>query len=271
MIVVIKIGGAAGINQNLTGLANDLKSLVDAGNQILLIHGGSAEVDALGERLGVPMRYITSPSGVRSRYTDSATMEVFIMAMAGRVNTELVRQLQVVGVKAVGITAISGGMFYGERKTAIRSVEGSKVKLIRDDLSATLTSVDTALVEHLLAGGYLPVVCPLVLAQGGEVCNIDADRAAAALATALRADQLILLSNVPGLLEDVSNPSSLIRCIRVGEAESYEEIASAGMKKKLAAAVAAVRSGVKRAVIADGRVEAPATRAIRSEGTVVTP
>lgn len=270
-MIVIKVGGAAGISQSLSLLARDLKSLIDAGDQVVLVHGGSAEVDALGERLGVPMRYITSPSGVRSRYTDNATMEALIMAMAGRVNTELVRQLQVAGVKAAGITAISGGVFSGERKTAIRSVEGPKVKVIHDDLSATLTRVDTALLERLLSGGYLPVVCPLVLARGGEVCNIDADRAAAALATALRADQLILLSNVPGFLKDVGDPGSLVRRMSAEEAESCEKLASAGMKRKLAAAVSAVRSGVKRAVIADARVEAPATRAIRLEGTVITP
>jgi len=270
VLIVVKIGGARGVSQHLAALSRDISSVASTDKAMVILHGGSAEVDALGERLGVAMRHITSPSGYTSRYTDPATMEVFVMAMAGQINTELVRQFQTHGINAVGLTGLDGGFLRGERKAAIRSLEGSKVKIIRDDLSGSIKSVNVSLVNTLALAGYVPVICPLMLADSGEACNVDADRAAASVAMALKAELLVFLTNVPGVLRDIEDPSSLVRHVDPYEAEGHEKLTSGGMRKKLVAAAEAVRGGVLRAVISDARCEEPLTRAIRGEGTVVS-
>lgn len=270
-MLVIKIGGASGIRDHLAALAADIATAVRDGGSVVVVHGGSDEVNTLSERLGIPAKFIKSPSGHVSRYTDPQAMEAFIMAMAGTVNTELVRQLRAHGVNALGVSGLDGGLFAGERKTAIRAIEGAKIKVIRDDLSATITKVNTALIQTLVAAGYVPVVCPMVLADTGEVCNVDADRAAAALARALGAGQLVFFTNVPGLLRDVNDPSTVVPTIQAGRAEAFEALAGGRMKKKFAAALEAVQSGVAQAVIADARRDRPLARALAGEGTVLVP
>jgi acetylglutamate/LysW-gamma-L-alpha-aminoadipate kinase len=270
MLIVVKIGGAAGIGAHLPALAVDIASVVRGGEDVVVVHGGSDEVDTLGDRLGVARRRIESPSGHSSRYTDPATMEVFIMATAGLVNTRLVEALRAAGVNAAGLSGVDGGLLTGERKTAVRSVEGGKVKVIRDDLSAAITAVNASLLRLLLANGYVPVVAPMVLATTGETCNVDADRAAAAIASALGAAALVLLTNVPGLLTDPADHSTLVRRMRAADAGRYEPFAAGRMKKKLLAAVEAVRGGAGRSVIGDARRERPLTLALAGEGTEVT-
>ncbi len=270
-MLVIKIGGAAGIRDHLAALAADIAAATRDGGGLVVVHGGSDEVNTLSERLGIAPKFIKSPSGHVSRYTDPQAMEVFTMAMAGTVNTELVRQLRAHGINAFGVSGVDGGLLTGERKTAIRSIEGAKIKVIRDDLSATIDKVNTVLIETLVAAGYVPVVCPMVLATTGEVCNVDADRAAAALARALGAGRLIFFTNVPGLLRDVNDPSTVIPRIQAGQAEAFEPLAGGRMKKKFAAAVEAVQSGVAQAVIADARRDKPLARALAGEGTVLVP
>ncbi|MDP2871509.1 MAG: [LysW]-aminoadipate kinase [Bacillota bacterium] len=269
-MLVVKIGGAKGIAEHIAALAADIAACARDGARVVVAHGGSAEADELGHRLGVPPRRITSPSGHVSRYTDQATLEVVIMAMAGAVNTALVRALQNCGLPAVGLSGVDGGLLRGTRKEAIRSVEGAKVKLVRDDFSASISSVNTALLGLLLDAGYVPVVCPLVLAQGGEACNVDADRAAAAIARAMGADALILLSNVPGLLRDAGSPGTLLRHITLDLADRYEAVAAGRMKTKYQAAVEAARSGVARAIIADARRDRPVSSALAGQGTVIS-
>jgi acetylglutamate/LysW-gamma-L-alpha-aminoadipate kinase len=271
MLLVIKIGGAKGIGPHIPALASDLAGLVREGTQVVIVHGGSAEADDLGHRLGVPPRRITSPSGHVSRYTNEATLEVVIMAMAGTVNTAITRALQGCGIPALGLTGLDGGLFRGARKEAIRSVEeGGKVRVVRDDFSASISAVNTGLLHLLLDAGYVPVICPLVLSQSGEACNVDADRAAAAIATALGADALILLSNVPGLLREIDRPSTLLTQIKLELADKYAAVAEGRMKAKYQAAVEAARNGVARAIIADARRERPVASALAGQGTVIS-
>lgn len=270
MLLVIKIGGAEGIGEYIPALAADVAGRVRDGARAVIVHGGSAEADKLGHRLGVPPRRIASPSGHVSRYTDQAALEVVIMALAGMVNTAITRALQNCGLPAVGLSGVDGGLLRGQRKEAIRSVEGGKVKLVRDDFSASIMAVNAALLNLLLDAGYIPVVCPLVLSEAGEVCNADADRAAAAIARTLGADALILLSNVPGLLRETGSPGTLLTHIKLELADKYECVAQGRMKAKYQAAVEAARSGVARAIIADARRDLPVSSALAGEGTVIS-
>jgi [amino group carrier protein]-L-2-aminoadipate 6-kinase len=270
MLLVIKIGGAQGIGEHLAALAADIAGCARDGNQVVVVHGGSAEADRLGHRLGVPPRRITSPGGHVSRYSDRETMDVVVMAMAGAVNTALTLALQGHGLPAVGLSGTDGGLLRGTRKQAIRSVEGGRTKVIRDDFSASISAVNTPLLMLLLDAGYVPVICPLVLSEAGEACNADADRAAGAIARAIGADALVLLTNVPGLLRDAANPGTLLTHVTLELADRYEVVAAGRMKAKYQAAVETARGGVGRAIIADARRDRPVSCALAGEGTVIS-
>jgi acetylglutamate/LysW-gamma-L-alpha-aminoadipate kinase len=261
--VVVKVGGAAGNRR--TPLLDELPHRSD----YLLVHGGSEEVDRLGSALGRPAEYFTSPSGVVSRRTDERHLEVLILALAGKVQTELVAALGQRGVRAIGLSGVDGRLLLARRKAGARAVVGGRVVRVPQDLSGTIEQVDTELLRGLLGLGIVPVIGPPALTAGGEIVNVDADRAASAVAGALGADALVLLTNVPGLLERPDDPSSRVPRIAVGEIDRYLPLARGRMRKKLLAAKEAVSAGVRRAIIAPSDVPAPVERALRGEGTVV--
>jgi acetylglutamate/LysW-gamma-L-alpha-aminoadipate kinase len=138
----------------------------------------------LGEALGAPPKFITSPSGYTSRYTDRRTLEIFLMAVNGKLNSLLVEQLQRLGVPAFGLSGMDGGLLQATRKDAIQSMENGKRKVIRDDYTGKIERVNAALLNLLLDAGYLPVIAPLAISEKGEALNVDADRAAAMIAAA---------------------------------------------------------------------------------------
>jgi acetylglutamate/LysW-gamma-L-alpha-aminoadipate kinase len=266
MTVVVKIGGAAGVNA--AAICADVARLAHQGERLVLVHGGSDEANRLGERLDHPPRFVTSPSGFTSRYTDRETLEIFAMATAGRLNTLLVEALQAAGVNALGLTGASGRLLVARHKDTIRAVEDGRVRVLRGDHTGTIEQVNAALLALLLDAGYTPVVAPLALSPAGVLLNVDADRAAAAIAGALRADCLLLLTNVPGLLR--AFPDEASRVAQVGRDGLEEALAWAQgrMKKKVLGAREALERGAGRVVLASGRVESPVERALAGDGTV---
>jgi len=266
-MLVIKIGGAAGIDYG--ALCGDVASIVSSGEQVVLVHGGSAETDALAERLDRPARFITSPSGHVSRYTDRETLEIFAMATA-RLNRLLVERLRGSGVNAIGLSGIDGGLLRAKRHTAIRSVENGRVRVVRDDWSGRVSGADGALLGLLLANGYLPVIAPLALSDAGEMLNVDGDLAAAAVAGALGADTLLLLTNVAGLLRSFPDESSLIAHLDRDQMAAATELAQGRMKKKLLGASEALDQHVARVIIGDGRRPTPIRDALAGAGTHIT-
>ncbi|HEX7003429.1 MAG TPA: [LysW]-aminoadipate kinase [Trueperaceae bacterium] len=266
-MIVVKVGGSAGIDYE--PLCRDVAARVGAGERLVLVHGGSAETNRVAEALGHPPRFVTSPSGYTSRFTDRETLEIFEMVYCGKVNKALVERLQALGVNAVGLSGIDGRVFEGRRKETVRSIEEGKTKLLRGDHTGTVERVNVGLIELLLDAGYLPVLTPPGISFDGVAVNVDGDRAAAALAGALEADVLLLLSNVPGLLRDFPDESTLIREVPAGRVEEYLDFARDRMKKKVLGAAEAVRAGVSRVIFADARVQEPITRALAGEGTVV--
>lgn len=261
---VVKIGGREG-----NDAANLVAGLADL-MPCVLVHGGSSAADDLAARLGRPPKFLQSPSGYTSRHTDAFTIDVVAMAMAGRINTNLVANLQAAGVPAVGLSGVDGRLLVGRRKSAIRSVEGGRVKVVRDDRSGVVESVNVELLTRLLAGGFLPVVSPPILdAEEGIPLNADADRIAARIASALGAEALVLLTNVPGLLREPEDASSLVPSLTRGSLRDAIASSAGGMKKKLLAAQEALEGGVGRVVIADSRREDPVRAALRGGGTVI--
>src|SRR6266568_4831754 len=216
-MMIVKVGGADG---------NDMDNvLIDVAprKDYVLVHGGSKEVDSLAAALGRPPKFLTSPSGVVSRYTDAQTMEVFTMALAGKLNTQIVARLQSMGAKAL---------------------DNGRTMLVRDDHSGTIEQVNVELLEVLLKNGYVPVICPPALTEQGELINTDADRVAAKIASALRAETLLLFTNVPGLLREPSDPSTLIKRVPRDQLDYFMNFAYGRMKKKLIAAKDALEAGV---------------------------
>jgi acetylglutamate/LysW-gamma-L-alpha-aminoadipate kinase len=266
-VIVVKVGGSEGIDYD--ALCDDVAALWQGGQKLILVHGGSAETNRVSEALGHPPRFVTSPSGYTSRFTDRETLEIFEMVYCGKVNKGVVERLQRRGVNAVGLSGLDGRIFEGKHKEKVRSVEDGKVKVLRGDHTGTVERVNVHLLQLLLEGGYLPVLTPPGASYEGTAVNVDGDRAAAAVAVALRVEALLLLSNVPGLLRDFPDESSLIPEIPADRVEEYLEFAQGRMKKKVLGAAEAVQGGVKRVIFGDARVEAPVRAALAGRGTVV--
>ncbi len=266
-VVVVKLGGTEGVD--FAAICRDTAAILSQGKKLVLVHGGSAEANALGEALGTPPRFITSPSGFTSRYTDRKTLEVFAMAVNGKVNTLLVEQLQCLGVNALGLSGLDGRLMEAVRKDTIQSVENGKRKIIRDDYTGKIEKVNTDLLCALLEAGYLPVVAPLAASTAGEALNVDADRAAAMLAMALKADTLLLLTAVPGLMRAFPDESTLIKNLPAAKLEEALNFAEGRMKKKVLGSQEAIAGGVRRVIIADGRTGAPISDALAGSGTII--
>ncbi len=266
-MIVVKIGGSDGINLDL--IVDDIAALAQEGQQMVIIHGGSAETNRVAEALGHPPRFVTSVSGYTSRYTDRKTLEIFEMVYCGKINKGLVERLQRRGINAVGLSGLDGRIFEGPRKAVIKVIENGRRMVLRDDYTGKVERVNTHLLRLLLDNGYLPVLTPPAASYDGEAINVDGDRAAAAVASALGAEQLIILSNVPGLLRDYPDESSLIPHIPRSRVEAAMDFAQDRMKKKVLGAVEALDAGVGRVVFADGRVEQPIRRALAGQGTVI--
>jgi acetylglutamate/LysW-gamma-L-alpha-aminoadipate kinase len=263
-LIVIKLGGGKGIQTE--HLLRELRSMKDW----VLVHGGSDEMNDLSERLGHPPRFVESVSGYTSRVTDQRTVEIIAMASAGKLNVGLVASLQALGINALGLSGVDGRLLEGKRKDAIKVVENGKRKVLRDDYTGTVDRVNTRLLRLLLDNGYFPVVTIPIISDQGEALNTDADRAAAALAGALKADTLVILSNVPGLLKDPADPSTRIASIPKGELESFAQYAQDRMKKKVLGAREALDAGVSRVAFGSANRPDPVSGALSGDGTLIS-
>lgn len=266
-MIVIKVGGSEGIN--LDYVCADVAHLWQSGQSLVLIHGGSHLTNQVAEALGHPPRFVTSVSGFTSRRTDRRTLEIFEMVYCGQVNKGIVERLQGLGANAIGLSGLDGRLLEGPRKEALRIVENGRRLVLRDDYTGKVEKVNVDLLNLLLGAGYLPVVCPPAISDESVAINVDGDRAAAAIATALGAEALIILSNIPGLLREYPDENTLIREIPKERVQESMAFAEGRMKMKVLGAAEAVSAGVGRVIFADARVEAPVQRALRGEGTVV--
>jgi len=269
MTVVVKIGGAKAV-EPAEALA-DVAALRDEGESVAVVHGGSTAVDDTLERMGIEPEYVETPSGVVGRFTDEQTMDVFKMAMAGLVNTDLVTGLQNAGVDAVGLSGVDGHLFTGKRKDAVRVVEDGKKKIRRGDHSGIIQAVNGDLLRSLLDAGYTTVASPPMLADDGVAVNTDADRASAAVAGEL-GGTLVSLTDVEGVYADPDDPSTLIE--RVETPEQYQRLQSAAegfMGRKVMAATEALDAGAEAVIVASANAEAPIRSALAGGGTHVLP
>jgi acetylglutamate/LysW-gamma-L-alpha-aminoadipate kinase len=251
---------------NAASLAADIASLISSGEKVVLVHGGGPQVTALDKAFGREPTYIYSREGFKSRRTDSQTIQNFVMAVGGGVNTSLTLQLRKAGVNAAGISA-SSGIVFAKRKILV-SVENGKEKMIRDDYSGKISRIDASPLLALLERGLVPVVAPIAQGEGFEPLNIDGDRAAAAIAHSLKAEKLILFTDVEGYFRNF--PNDLVSRATQADIAAFQTSASAGMKRKLVAVSEALSGNVPEVIICSGTKDKPATSALAGSGTHFT-
>ena len=254
---VIKAGGSAGVDRDAVA---DLVADVARSDEIVLVHGASAETDRLADALGHPQEKVTSPSGHESRRTDRRTLEIFAMAALGIENFHYVEKLQQRGIDAVGLSGLSGRLLVA-RKKDVRSVRGDKTFILRDDYTGKVEAVNLPLLTQFIGPGRVPVVAPLALSTEQQALNVDGDRVAASIAVAIDADALIILTSVPGLLRTIDDPTSIVAETTLEEAES---LATGRMKVKIVAAREALEGGVDEVVIRSAGGDTNVRTVIRS-------
>jgi acetylglutamate/LysW-gamma-L-alpha-aminoadipate kinase len=263
--LVIKVGGGKAID--VDAVIEDLATLNSRGQRFVLVHGGAQSLDEVATALGHPPEFVTSESGYSSRRTDRRTLEIFEMVYCGQLNKMWVEKLQRRNIAAIGLSGLDGRIFEGKRKDKLRIRRNGKRMVLRDDWTGTVEKVNSSLLELLLDNGYQPVITPPGSSFEGDAINVDGDRAAAAVAVALGADTFLLLSDVPGLLAEFPDESSLIPKISARNVEASMQYAEGRMKKKVMGAAEAVAQGVSRVIFADGRIEHPIEQALAGGGT----
>jgi len=243
-IIVIKYGGAAMINEGVRqSVIQDLILMQQVGMKPVLVHGGGPEIDRMLKKLNKEAIFVEG-----LRYTDDETMEIVQMVLAGKVNKDLVELFSRSGGKAVGICGSDGGLFLGKR---LRK-NGQDLGLVGD-----IETINTEVIRTLLDNGIIPVVASIALRgdEEGGFYNVNADTAAGSLAIALKAEKLILLTDVPGVMEDKTDLGTLIREMDVQMAKTLMKkgVIKAGMIPKVEGCLQAIAQGVSAAHIVDGR------------------
>ncbi|MCL2106153.1 MAG: acetylglutamate kinase [Oscillospiraceae bacterium] len=239
-IIVIKYGGAAMLNEELKRqVMGDIALLHLVGIRVVLVHGGGPEISDLLARMGKATAFING-----LRVTDKETAEVALMVLAGKINKGLVALMETFGRHAIGLSGMDGRMIRVRQLDPALGYVGE------------IVGVDPAPVLDLLESGYIPIISTIGCNGDGGAYNINADTAAAHIAAALKAESLISMSDIPGLLRDVSDESSLIRRVKTDDVPQLIEdgILSGGMIPKVECCVEALRGGVRRAFILDGRI-----------------
>ncbi len=239
-VVVVKYGGNAMTNDYLKqAVMRDIVMLSIVGIKVVLVHGGGPEINAMLNKVGKQSQFVNG-----LRYTDEETIEIVQMVLAGKVNKDLVSMLQNHSGKAVGLCGLDGGMI--------------EAKMMSEDMGyvGEITKVNPEIIFNALDNGYIPVVSTVGRGEDGTVFNINADTAAARIAAEMKASNLILLTDIKGLLEDKDDENTLIRTLGVSEVPYLKKqgIISGGMIPKIDCCVEAVRRGVKKANIIDGRI-----------------
>ena len=239
-IVVVKYGGNAMVSDELKQqVTEDVVLLSLIGVKVVLVHGGGPEISEMMQKLGKKAEFIDG-----LRVTDAETVDIVQMVLAGKINKTLVNLLGMKGGRAVGLSGIDGRMIEAEKKDEKLGFVGE------------ITKIRIGPVTDLLDSGYIPVVSTVACDKSGNIYNVNGDTAAARIAGALKAENLILMTDIAGLLRDKDDPSSLIPEVTVAEAETLlkDGTISGGMIPKIRCCTDAISRGVRRVVIMDGRV-----------------
>ena len=269
--VVIKYGGNAMINEALKeNVMRNVALMKFVGIQPILVHGGGPEITGFLKKVGKESSFV---SGLR--VTDEETVEIAEMVLDGKLNSEIVSLLNLRGVRAVGLSGKDAGLIKAKKKLAAVS-ESDAVREVDIGYVGEVTAVDTRIITDLLQQDYVPVIAPIGMGEHGESYNINADYVAAEIAGALRAEKLLLLTDVEGVYKDFADKSSLISQLHLEEAKAYirSGVIDGGMIPKVEACLRALEAGAHKAHIIDGRLDHSIILEIftsRGIGTMVLP
>ena len=265
-MITIKIGGSVvdGLHPSIIA---DLKKVL-AKEKVILVHGGGKEVTKISEALGKEQKFIVSPGGIKSRFTDKETVEIFTMVMSGKINKMIVGMLQKNGINAVGLSGVDGRIIQAERKKKLIVMNEKGRKMAIDGgYTGKIKDVNTNLIKSILDQGYVPVISPIAISEESDFLNVDGDRAAAYIAGKMQSDKILFLTNVDGLLMD----EKIVKKLSLAEAKEILPKIGFGMEKKILAATESLEMGVKQALIANGQRENPISAAISHDNcTVIT-
>lgn len=265
MKVVIKLGGDLVKGTLPSELLNDIGSL-SKHHQIMLVHGGGDVVTETAAKLGKPQKFVVSPDGIRSRYTDRETMDIFTMVMSGLIAKKLVETLAKAGIRAVSISGLDGGVLRASRKKKLVIVDERGRKMIIDGgYTGRMQTADPTVPDVLLEKGFIPVVSPVAMGEESEPLNVDSDRAAAYLAMGSKAGAILFLTDVRGLTLE----GRFVDRLTVEQARQSVPKIGFGMQKKILAGIEAMEGGVKEVMVASGFGAAPVTAAIEHRGCTV--
>lgn len=247
--VVIKYGGAAMAAADLKdAVMQDIALMKYVGMNPIVVHGGGPEVSNMSKRLGLESRFVDG-----LRVTDAATMEIAQMVLVGKTNREIVTHLGQHGVKAVGLSGHDGGLVRATKHVHLSVKTGEAVDL---GFVGDVAEINVAVLESLCGAGFVPVISPIGMGPTGESYNINADTVAGEVAAALKAEKLVLLTDVEGVRADKDDPSSLLARVTAEEITGWMARGKieGGMIPKLQCCLTALEAGVNRVHIIDGRV-----------------
>ena len=265
-MITIKIGGSVVDNLHPSTI-DDIKKVVEQ-EGVILVHGGGKEVTKVTEQLGKEPKFVVSPSGIKSRYTDKETSEIFTMVMSGRINKAIVQMLQKNGINAIGLSGMDGKTIEANRKKKLMIMnEKGRKQVIDGGYTGKISNVNSDLIKTIMDKGYTPVISPIAISEEAEFLNVDGDRAAANVAGHVKADKVLFITNVDGLLME----DKLVEKLSLAEAKEIMPKIGFGMEKKILAATEALEMGVSEALIANGQKENPISSAIAHNNcTVIT-
>ncbi len=239
-IIVIKYGGNAMLSEELKNdVIEDIVLLTAIGIKVVMVHGGGPEINEMLRKVGIVSRFVDG-----LRYTDIDTMNIVQMILAGQINKNLVSMISTIGGKAVGISGMDAGLIQVRKRDGDFGYVGDIVE------------IKEGVILDLLNTGYIPVVAGLGEDGQGQSYNINADTVAAAIAAKLNAENMVLISNVPGVLRDPADEKSLIPVMKLSEVKDLieDKVLTGGMLPKIECLCDCVKSGVKKAVLIDGRI-----------------
>jgi acetylglutamate/LysW-gamma-L-alpha-aminoadipate kinase len=222
-MMLVKIGGS--VFDNIEEILNDIPK-----KDVVIVHGGAKQVTRIAEKMGKEQRFVMSPSGYRSRYTDEQDIEIFQMVVTGRVNKDIVRMLEKGGTRAIGLCGIDLGLIRAERKKHLICVEGGKKKVVKGGYTGKITRIRKEVLEDFMAKGIVPVIAALALGKEYESLNVNADRLAARLSQCMDFEEIVFFTDRDGIL-DRNNKT----IHRIGKTELNEINAGPGMREKLQA------------------------------------
>jgi acetylglutamate/LysW-gamma-L-alpha-aminoadipate kinase len=263
-MIVVKIGGSIVEGLNPT-ILDDFSKLVN-NDKVVIVHGGGKDVTNTANLMGKEQKFIVSPDGKRSRYTDKETSLIYTMVMSGKISKQITAMLCSRGILSVGITGIDGQMIKADRKKKLLILnEKGRKMIIEGGYTGKVSEVDPKLIYSLLDSGYIPIISPIAISEENDFLNIDGDRAAANVAGAIKSDTIVFITNVNGLMIN----DKLVTDLSLEDAKQMLPRIGPGMEKKVLAGTEAIDMGVKKAIIASGSVQNPLMAALENKNCTV--